>query len=417
LAGIEEGNPNLKFIEGDNKILVLDETTGVVVNEIVPETPEEQAEREAAISQAKLSARLEVVNNLLDGVGGDPLPMPSILNDPQAGTEGLPAGEEGAAGRRRAARQQRTAKALSFPFGEEVTDTSQDAREVATLFEASRRLFLAGEDSLARSYVDRAKILMDNSPELRRSKELDKPLSPEMAGILGVGLGSTLRDVSGIVPPSPREQATQRERGRRQVQGEEQLTFIEEASFTLDELLEEIQEDPTLVGAAGGLRATGRTALNILSDFGLDSIVDSARDLADTETDLGLDDINDLFDDETLSALGLIENSVGLILARLRTPTGRMPVDIIRRSINDVKLTGARGSDDVRVILERVQGQLSRRAKRIRDRFNIPEPEQDTQDAGDTTGQPKPQGVPRFRIEDGELVPADEGAGPGRGLQ
>lgn len=408
LAGIESDNPNLKFIEAGNKVLAIDEKTGIVVNEIVPETPEEQAEREAAVAQAKLSARLNVVNSILDSVGGDPLPSASILEDPNAGTEGLPAGEEGAAGRARAARQQRTARALAFPFGEEVADTSQDAREVATLFEASRRLFLAGEDQLARSFVDRAKVLMENSPEIRRNKELDKPLSPEAAGKLGVGIGSTLRDVVGVIPPSTREVATERARGRLLVQNEEQLQFLDEGILTITTLLEEIEEDPTLVGTVGRLRATGRTALNVLSDLGLDNVVDFARDTAETGTDLGFDEINDLFDDETLSVLELLQNAIGLSLARVTVPTGRIPVDVIQRSIRDVRLA-SRGSEDVRVSLERVLGRLQRRSESIKRRFGIEDPnEQVQQDPNDPTGQPKPANAPTFTIDLERRVLLDE---------
>ena len=162
----------------------------------------------------------------------------------------------------------------------------------------------------------------------------------------------------------------------------------------ISDLLEEIKTDPTIVGIGGSLRATGQTALGVIGDLGARKFVDSVKDLAFENTDLGLDDITKLFDAPTLSVLSVLENSIGLILARLRTPTGRIPVDVIKRSIDDVKLTGLKGSKQVENRLNFVLKQLERRSGAIEQRFDLP---------GKTQ-----IGIPRFRVEGGKLVPTQE---------
>ena len=150
--------------------------------------------------------------------------------------------------------------------------------------------------------------------------------------------------------------------------------------------------------SAGSLRSKGQTAIGVLGDLGMSNVVDVARDIADTDTELGIDAFTEMFESPTLSVLGLIENSVGLILARLRTPEGRVPVDVIRRSIEDVKLTGLTSSEQVMNRLRFVQAHLERRTNAIKKRFG---------GAPDEPGEDPIADLPRYRIENGKLVPVN----------
>jgi hypothetical protein len=176
--------------------------------------------------------------------------------------------------------------------------------------------------------------------------------------------------------------------------------------------LEELEEDPTLVGGVGALRATGRSAITFLEDIGFGNLVSSARDIAFEGSGLGLDEITGLFDDPTLSSLDIIANSTGLILARLRTPAGRIPVELIKLSIKDVGLKGLRGSAVVQDRLTFVLGLLDERDNNIRSRFpNLQAPEET-----ETSEEPViPSDTPRFRIEGDKLVPMIPDGAPGGG--
>lgn len=97
------------------------------------------------------------------------------------------------------------------------------------------------------------------------------------------------------------------------------------------------------------------------------------------------------FSSPTLSVLGLIENSVGLILARLRTPQGRVPVDVIKRSIKDVKLTGLTGTKQVVNRLEFVFNMLGKRESGLQQRFDL--------------GGGEQSGEAVFELKGGKFVP------------
>jgi len=322
-----------------------------------------EAQKAKAIEGAKLEARRENINLILADAGA-----PQVIGSGELAT--------------------------TTPFGEDAT-ASADVQDAMRLFSASRRLILAGENGMANGLLSQARFIIENSPEIQREKELDKPISAELASEFGVPVGTTLRSVMSIIPRSPEEQAESRAvasaRGKERIKGEEQISFIDEAETMVVDLLEEIETDPTIVGIGGSLRATGQTGLGVLSDLGGSKLADSARSIAFDNTDLGLDDVAKLFDSPTLSVLSIMENSIGLILARLRTPSGRIPVDVIKRSIDDVSLTGLKGSKQVQNRLNFVLQQLRRRSGAIEKRFDLPEKTQ--------------IGIPRFKVEGGKLVP------------
>lgn len=379
----------MEFFKVGNSVLAVNKKTGALVGRIEGETPEQEADRVGMVERAKLQARREVVNRILEDAGAGPIEVPT-----EEGTE----------------RTQENA-AVVQPFGAEEA-ASEDAQAASRLFLASRRLLLAGETAAANSLLGQARFLMENSPEIQRNRELDKPISPDLAAELGVSIGTTMRDVLGVLPRSPEQRAEATSeasaRGRERVAGEQELAFVDQAQTILSDVLDEVNQDPTIVGAGGSLRRAAQTAAGVIGDVG--GLASTAFNLALEETDLPLSDIGEMFDIDspTLSTLSLIENSVGLILARLRTPEGRVPVDVIRRSIDDVKLTGLTSSKQVKSRLEFVQKLLNQREQSIRTRFGL--------DSQEDSGQA--DDVPVFRIENGELVPADGGeGGAGGGTQ
>lgn len=325
----------------------------------------------AAKERGKLTARREGIAQILSQVGADPLP--TELD-----------GQEGAA--------------VVSPFGP--IETSEDAQTVSRMFLGARRLLAAGETQMASGLLAQAKFIIQNSPDIQKQQELEKPIDASLASELGVPLGTTLRTVMGRLPRSPEEVAESRAaataRGRGMVAGQEQISFIDDAEQVLGDLLDEVKTDPGIVGIRGTLRATGQTAIGVLSDLGMDTLVEKARDIAFSESDLPLDQVTALFESPTLSVLGTIENSVGLILARLRTPTGRVPVEVIRISIADVRLSGVTSSKQVTNRLGFIRNLLQRRRTAIEQRFGFQQL------------QAPMEKLPRFRVtEDGQLESAD----------
>ena len=341
----------------------------------------EDTERAGAIAREKQSVKMEGIRQILQAAGADLLPDP-------AGIEGTDKTEAG----------QLEGPAISAPFGPQET-ASADAQDVARLFSASRRLLLVGETGMANNLLSQARFISDNSTDIKRQQELDKSISADLASELGVEIGTTYREVLGVIPSSPGELAEERSvgtaRGRQRVADEEQLGFVDEARTMVSGLLENIEADPGIVGVRGSLRATGQTAFGVLGDLGATALAETARGLAFDNTDLGLDSVTQMFDSPTLSVLDILENSIGLVLARLRTPSGRIPVDVIKRSIKDVQLKGLKSSEQIQNRLKLVLGQLDRRAGKIEKR------------SGGVEQESAPSSLPRFRIEGGVLTPVE----------
>ena len=290
-------------------------------------------------------------------------------------------------------------ESVTAPFTDGAV-VSSDMQDVNRLFAGAQALALGGMTAEAGALMQQARFLMANSPEIQESKEMDKPLSPKAAGVLGVPVGTTMRDVAGIIPPSPEETARStavaRAEGKGEVEAKEQIGFIDEASTMITDLQEELVSDPNLVGVLGGLRASGQTVTGVLGDLGLSEIVDSVKDMAFTDTEASADDMFDWFDSPTLSNLQVLENSIGLIFARLRTKSGRVPVEVIRLSIKDVKLSGLTSAKQVQNRLNFLNEQLTRRKARLQKQFELDEPLNDADDRSD------------FKVVDGKLVSTDK---------
>jgi hypothetical protein len=296
-------------------------------------------------------------------------------------------------------------RAITRTFGPDQI-VSPGMKDVARLTLGARRLLLRGRFQAANTMMSQARTLMQTDPGILQAKELNKPLGREMLAETGMAPGSTMGDLmkSGLSRlRSPEEVSEARARGtaagKAAVEAEGQLRLLNEGTILIDDLLEDIKLDPTIVGAGGSLRLAGQTATEVLSDLGGSKLVELARDVAGTDTDLGLDEIEEFFGlgNETLSVLGVLENSIGLILARIRQPSGRLLGDVVKRSIADVKLSGLTSSKQVVRRLNFLRKQLGRRSGALKESAGIPEE------------KPDDAGIPRFRIdEDGALVPVEQ---------
>lgn len=137
-----------------------------------------------------------------------------------------------------------------------------------------------------------------------------------------------------------------------------QLDFIDRSIEQIDSIIAAVEADPTLVGVPGAIRRAGQTITGGIADVKsvltgseaaqaeTDPVSQIAQSLLE-ETELSAEEKQSFFNDPDISKLRLYENTVGLALARTRHPDGRVPVDIIKRSIADAKLTGFTSSRDV----------------------------------------------------------------------
>lgn len=131
------------------------------------------------------------------------------------------------------------------------------------------------------------------------------------------------------------------------------------------EMLEDTINDPQKLGAVASIASGVKTAAEVSGDLattfpGAGFMVESAKNAVETIVDASdQGEARELFSDK-LDQLSLLENSIGLLLARTRSPDSRIPVDVIKRSIDDVKLRGLRSDSQVRNRLSEVLRQLKR---------------------------------------------------------
>ncbi|KKL06769.1 hypothetical protein LCGC14_2592720, partial [marine sediment metagenome] len=357
LAGLEKSERG-RFVEFGNELLFVEDDTETVRVVRRGPTPEEEAEIEIRIDQAKTVANIRLMNQLIQSFGGRPifgLPPPTApvgeegvepaaptgkgKDGPSASSTTAPTGGRvGPTPERAAALEADQAEAVSeqaavlTPFGPEPENApSEDMQDVVALTLGSRVLLMMGKTAEANSLLSHASFLMNNSPEIKRNEELDKLIGLEWAGKLGVPVGTTVRQLQNRILPSAEEIQETRQRGERidlntareaqvprtttfgeldaimadrersgggsavprtfeekaragslasargreQSDAEVQMRFVFEADQQTEDLLDEIKDDPTLVGTLGALRATGRKALTLLADLGFDNLVDA----------------------------------------------------------------------------------------------------------------------------------------------
>lgn len=177
-------------------------------------------------------------------------------------------------------------------------------------------------------------------------------------GFVRVGLGLQGQTPTDIFPGSTTQMG----------QAVQQLGFMEDLATEMDTWIASIESDPSLVGPVGGLRSMGQTALGVTEDMTALASPEFANKLktftenalmSGAADDMPAEERQRLFTDERLSRRKLFENRLGLALARLQYGEGRIPVEVIRRSIGDARMTGLTSSRQVLSRLRDIRGRVS----------------------------------------------------------
>ena len=154
----------------------------------------------------------------------------------------------------------------------------------------------------------------------------------------------------------------------------------------LDGVIGKIDEDPTLFGIVGTGRRIGQTLVGVASDLG--GIIEKATGV---DINKGADRIAKALSgtpleaefegifNPTLSKLQLLENTLAFDLARLRLTSGGGNIRALKQAFidakDDVKLTGATSSKDVRARMVEVKSQFVRELRNISKRLTGKEAE------------------------------------------
>lgn len=125
-----------------------------------------------------------------------------------------------------------------------------------------------------------------------------------------------------------------------------------------------------------------------LGGFVADTVRDVERDLTTGTADAA---IGGLFDPE-LPANQVRENSLAYALARARKGTGRLNLQDVENARGDVSITGLKSTDEVLTRLKEIDREFA-------------EAEEDRKSRLRGRGRGRATGRPRFRIENGRLVP------------
>jgi len=403
-----------QILEGSKGFHIIQTTTGDVIGidphtgaaRVLIEGPsaQELADRAAAVETAKQTARTEVLGRLFKNLGiGTGADSGASQVDQRSGVGATPQSPSDIGGQAAPTDPETAALAkgqeppsVAQPFADTQERPTNDMKDAMRLFVAARGFMLAGQTQMANSILSQARFLVDNSAEIRKSRELDKTLSVQAAAALGVGVGTTVRDALGKIPPSLEQQAESRARGtafgKGQIEAKQTIRFIDSGLEQTANIISKIEADPSLVGVTGSLRKTGQTVVQVLGDLGARNLVQRAKNIALSDADLTPDQFNGLFNDPTLSTLDIIQNSLGITLARVLNPKNRVPVEIIKRSIDSVALTGLESSKQVLDRLRFVQRFLKDQKARLQRDFRLGEAE------------------PTFRIENGKAVPTNDAA-------
>ena len=358
-----------------NRIFGFDKNSGALIFNEEVVSAEEMAKLEGEMATMKMQAKLETINQMAQAFGLAPIGVPDQPETQTAEEGGQPppgTAQPISAGPGMAP-PMIDPPHVAMPFGEGVEASTDfvEAQRYATLAHA---LYLADMPTEASGFMQRARFMMENSPEIARNQELDKPLSPSSLQMWGLPAGATMRDALGMKPISQENQTRLNTLAREQAKGEfkaqEQVGFIGEAQGIIQDLKDEIDADPGIVGARGSMRAAGQTALGVVSDLGLEGLVELGEDIAMTAGDvLGIDAQYDMFESPTLSALDMIQNSLGMIWARIQQPDGRLLASVIDRSMQDMNLKGLKSSEQIQNRLDFIMKRLDRRAKNVKRKF------------------------------------------------
>lgn len=310
-------------------------------------------------AKEKLDVEIQAIQKVMQDAGLSPEASEAAANDPVV------------------------SEAIQNPLegGEQASD---DMREYTRRLALARAFGAVGMTEQGRFQLAIADSIAENSPSIRQNRELDKIASPALTQLAGTNVGDTVRQVrdklraAGAKLPTVREQARERTLGKKSVEAEESIAFVGEAQIIIGGVLDEFEgkgeflgkANENIFGVLGSVFAGTQTFLAVMSDLRLTSLVDQARDLA-FDSELSSEEQDALFDSDTLSVLNLIEHSVGMIIARLRTKEGRLLAKVVNDAMQDARLTGLKGGKQIAAKLKRISRQLGRRKASLEKRFDL----------------------------------------------
>lgn len=155
-----------------------------------------------------------------------------------------------------------------------------------------------------------------------------------------------------------------------------QRDFFQRNVELANRVLEIGKKNPSLFGIVGKVRKTGQAIAGALTDINLaltTDFVDPARQILE---DSGIE-TSTFFDSPDLPELELLEISMGIALARLRTPLSqdRVLKVVIEESIKNIGLTKAKSAKDVLSNIENIRDQFRTAVSDINKRERQERPE------------------------------------------
>ena len=127
------------------------------------------------------------------------------------------------------------------------------------------------------------------------------------------------------------------------------VSFVKEVYKNLDIVDKMIEDDATLVGAAGSLRRFGNKVLTAGKDFNID--------LTGAVEKFGA---KDLLLDTNIAKLNALEDALAPAYARVLFPNQRITNYLIQETKDAIGLTGLTGSDEVKARLTEIRRQFDR---------------------------------------------------------
>ncbi len=192
----------------------------------------------------------------------------------------------------------------------------------------------------------------------------------------------------------PREKARETKLGALEALSFGRISSIKATIAALDKTSSIISDEPTSVGFLSNLKRKGQAGLDFLREAGFTDTANQLLEFASSKTELSRTEAEGFFSDRNLSQLKLLENQIGVALARLdfdaQGGTGRLPVELIKQGIKAVQLTGLTSGR-----------QIKERLSVLRERFVAAQTGLETRFGGKASAAPTPavqQPFPVFNI-------------------
>lgn len=299
----------------------------------------------------------------------------------------------------------RAAEAVGVPVPPEVATAR--AADIAGASERARQEAAREtreEAALGITLSPEAQTRLDTAP-VKQRRVLRAELSAEAAANQGNfeaarefrGLAKVIADRQAAESDlGPRATARERAIGTQEARTPGRIRSIKGTIAAIDKVFNIVSDDPTAVGFFSKLRQTGQAVVEFLSEFKPTSgIVENLSNFVTDNTELSKEETRGFFNNPNLSQLKLLENQIGLALARLEHSaegrTDRIPVGLIKLSINSVKLAGLTSG-----------AAIKRRLTQIRERFVTAQTGLETQFGGQPSTLATPpaiqQPLPTFNV-------------------